>query len=137
LGVWEGGSLNFNGVFGLNPSTYYQLVAIVAILGIVITAAYVLRAVHKVFYGEYDEHKYHDMRPLLAIDKLALAGFCIVLIVIGIVPAVIAPIVESGVAPVVARLQEAQQAAQFAPDGTVSQTAIEIGRAIIARISGL
>jgi hypothetical protein len=63
---------------------------------------------------------------------LALVGFSVILIVIGIVPAVIAPIVESGVAPVVARLQEAQQAAQFAPGGTVSQTAIEIGRAIIS-----
>lgn len=137
LGVWEGGGLNFNGVFGLNPSNYYPIVAIVAVLAIVVTAAYVLRAVHKVFFGDYDEHKFHDMRPLLAIDKATLVGFCVILIVIGVVPAVVAPIVESGVAPVVARLQEAQQAAQFAPGSTVSGAAIEIGRAILARISGL
>ncbi len=134
LGVWEGSGLNFSGIFGLNPSTFYQIVAILAILGIVITAAYIFRAVHKVFFGEYDEHQYHDMRPLLAIDKVTLVGFCVILVLIGVLPAVIAPIVESGVAPIVARLQEAQQAAEFAP--TVSSTAIEIGRTLLARLTG-
>lgn len=133
LGVWEGGGLNFSGVFGLNPSTFYQIVAIIAILGIVITAAYIFRAVHKVFFGEYDEHQYHDMRPLLAIDKVTLVGFCVILVLIGILPAVIAPIVQSGVAPVVARLQEAQQAAEFAPN--VSDAAIGIGRTLLARLA--
>jgi NADH-quinone oxidoreductase subunit M len=137
LGVWQGGSLNLNGVFGLNPSTYYPIVAILSVLGVIITAAYILRAVHKVFFGEYDEHKFHDMRPLLAIDKVTLVGFCVILVLIGVLPMVIAPIVESGVAPVVARLQEAQQAAQFAPTDTLSGAAIEIGRALIAQLSGL
>jgi NADH-quinone oxidoreductase subunit M len=136
LGVWEGGNLNFNGIFGLNPSAYYPIVAIVAILGIVITAAYIFRAIHQVFYGEYDEHAHHDMRPLLAIDKVTLFGFCIILVLIGILPVVIAPIVESGVTPIVARLQAAQQAAEFAPGG-VSSTAIEIGRELITKISTL
>jgi NADH-quinone oxidoreductase subunit M len=136
LGVWEGANLNFSGIFGLNPSSYYPIVAIVAILAIVITAAYIFRAVHQVFYGEYDEHKYHDMRPLLAIDKVTLVGFCAILVLIGILPVIIAPIVESGVAPVVARLQEARQAAQFAPGG-ISTTTIEFGRELITKISAL
>ena len=77
-------------------------------LGIVITAAYILRAVHTVFFGEYDEHKWHDMKPILAVDKITLVMFVVVLIVIGVYPGIIAPIVESGVAPVIARVQEAQ-----------------------------
>jgi NADH-quinone oxidoreductase subunit M len=110
LGVWSGGTLNLpNTVWGLNPANFYPLIAILSAIGIIITAAYILRAVGKVFFGEYDEHAYHDMRPLLVIDKVTLVGFCICLIIIGVYPAVIAPIVEAGVTPVVQRLQEAQQ----------------------------
>ena len=95
---------------GLNPANYYPFVAVLAVLGIVITAAYVIRAIGRVFLGEYDEHHWHDMRPLLGIDKLALLIFVVIMIVIGLFPSVISPIVESGVTPVVARLEEAQQA---------------------------
>jgi NADH-quinone oxidoreductase subunit M len=112
MGVWQGGSLNLsNAALGLNPANYYQVVALLSVLAIVITAAYILRAVHTVFWGEYDGEKWHDMRPILPIDKLTLVMFCIILIVIGIVPSVIAPIVEAGMIPVVERVQDAQQAA--------------------------
>ncbi len=111
LGVWEGNGLSLTGTaFGLNPASFYKWVAILSAPAIVITAAYILRAVNKVFFGEYDEHKWHDMRPILAIDKVVLVGFVLVLIIIGVFPQSIVPMVESGVQPVVARLQEAQQA---------------------------
>jgi NADH-quinone oxidoreductase subunit M len=111
LGVWEGNGLSLTGTaFALNPADYYRWIAILSALAIVITAAYVLRAVGKVFFGEYDGERWHDMRPILAIDKLVLVGFVVILIVIGVYPQIIVPMVESGMQPVVARLQEAQQA---------------------------
>ena len=111
LGVWEGNGLSLTGTaFALNPASFYRWVAILSAPAIVITAAYILRAVSKVFFGEYDEHKWHDMRPILAIDKVVLVGFALILIIIGVYPQIIVPMVESGVQPVVARLQEAQQA---------------------------
>ncbi|MEJ2752087.1 MAG: NADH-quinone oxidoreductase subunit M, partial [Chloroflexota bacterium] len=76
MGVWNGTSIDLSAVFSLNPSNYYNWIALIAVLGIIITAAYILRAVHNVFFGEYDEHKWHDMRPILAIDKFALIMFC-------------------------------------------------------------
>ena len=110
MGVWGGGELNLGGtIFGLNPANYYFIVAEISVLGIIITAAYLLRAVTSVFFGEYDPHAWHDMRPILAIDKFVLVLFCGLLILIGVFPAVIAPIVEAGVRPVVVRLSEAQQ----------------------------
>ncbi len=109
MGVWDGTSIDLNAVFSLNPSSYYNWIAIIAALGIIITAAYILRAVQRVFFGEYDEDKWHDMRPLLGIDKLVLIMFSALLIIIGVVPNVLAPIVESGMLPVVARVQDAQQ----------------------------
>lgn len=109
LGVWRGGSLHLHDTFlGLDPSTYYPAIAVISALGIIITAAYILRVVGTVFFGEYDEHKWHDMRPLLVIDKVVLVTFCVCLVVIGAYPSVIAPIVQAGVDPVVHRLQEAQ-----------------------------
>ena len=97
LGLWQGGELFLKSSFlGLNPSVYYPILAVITVFGIIITAAYVLRAVGKVFFGNYDREKWHDMRPLLAIDKLTLVMFVIILIAIGVFPAVIAPIVEVG-----------------------------------------
>ncbi|RMG97684.1 MAG: NADH-quinone oxidoreductase subunit M [Chloroflexi bacterium] len=112
LGVWDGGDLNLtNTIFGLNPANYYPIIAILSALGIIVTAAYIMRAINAVFFGEYKGELWHDMRPLLAIDKFALVGFCVCLIIIGVFPSVIAPVVEAGVTPVVNRLIEAQQAA--------------------------
>jgi len=111
LGVWEGNGLSLTGTaFALNPANFYRWVAIISAPAIVITAAYILRAVSKVFFGDYDEHKWHDMRPIRAIDKVTLVGFVVILIVIGVYPQIIVPMVQSGMEPVVARLQEAQQA---------------------------
>jgi hypothetical protein len=53
------------------------------------------------------------MRPLLTVDKITLFSFSLILIVIGVFPSVIAPIVQSGVTPVVERLHDAQTAATF------------------------
>ena len=133
LGVWEGRGLDLTAVFGLNPSNYYGIVAIVAILGIVITAAYILRAIHSVFFGEYDGEKWHDMRPLRSIDKFTLIMFSVILIVIGLFPMVIAPIVESGMEPVASRLHEAQQAAQF-HGGSITGTAQQMLQIVAANV---
>ena len=111
LGLWEGNGMDFAGAFGLNPSSYYRWIAIIAIPTIVITAGYVLRAVHAVFFGEYEGSKWHDMRPILAIDKFVLIMFVFILVIIGVFPSVIVPMVESGMMPVVERLNGATEAA--------------------------
>ncbi len=133
LGVWEGRGIDLSAVFGLNPSNFYGWVAIISVLGIIITAAYILRAVQKVFFGDYEGEKWHDMRPLMAIDKFVLVAFCVILIIIGVVPAVIAPIVESGMEPVVGRLQAAQEAAQFTGGG-VTNAAQDVIRFVAANL---
>ncbi len=110
LGLWNGTSMDLsNTVLGLNPADYYNWIAILAVLGVVITAAYILRAIGRVFFGNYDEHKWHDMRPLLTIDKLVLVSFVLILVVIGLFPSTLSSIVASGMAPVVERVQVAQQ----------------------------
>ncbi|MCZ2115567.1 MAG: NADH-quinone oxidoreductase subunit M [Anaerolineae bacterium] len=136
LGVWLGRGTSLTAVFGLNPANYYAWVAIISALGIIITAAYILRAIHAVFFGEYEGDKWHDMRPLLGIDKFVLILFCVILVVIGLAPVVIAPIVESGMEPVVSRVQEAQLAAQF-HGGSVAGTAHQLFEIVTANIGRL
>jgi len=110
VGVWQGGSLDLsNTVLGLNPAKFYPAVAAISVLGIIVTAAYIMRAVGSVFFGEYDAEKWHDMRPIGKLDKITLVGFAAILILIGVLPSVIAPIVGSGIEPVIERIQEAQQ----------------------------
>jgi NADH-quinone oxidoreductase subunit M len=134
LGVWQGGSLSLGEtILGLNPADYYPFIALLAVLGIIITAAYILRAIGSVFFGEYDEHKWHDMRPLFTLDKVALVMFVIILVVLGAFPLLLAPIVESGVTAVVARLQEAQ-AAQA---GNILQTMQTAATTVVQWLGGI
>jgi NADH-quinone oxidoreductase subunit M len=117
LGVWAGGTMNLQGTFlGLNPATFYPIIALLSVLAIIITAAYILRATNTVFFGDYDAEKWHDMKPLLAIDKFTLLFFCAILVLIGIFPSIIEPIVRAGILPVVERLNEAQVAGNFLVD---------------------
>ncbi|GMT41220.1 MAG: oxidoreductase [bacterium] len=61
-------------------------VAVIAILGIVITAGLYLRAIGKVFLGEPRE-KWTDMADLNVREVLALSPLLILIVVVGVVPA--------------------------------------------------
>lgn len=82
----------------------YPLVAILAVVSIVITAAYVLRAVSGVFFGEIPENIKDHMHDVTRSEKLALGLLCLVLVGVGVFPSVMVPMVESGVAWVSALL---------------------------------
>lgn len=72
------------------------LVAVVSAIAIVITAAYIMRVVGRVFFGhmpaEFDGH----IGSITAPDKVALVVLSGILVVLGLFPAVMAPMVESG-----------------------------------------
>jgi NADH-quinone oxidoreductase subunit M len=94
MGLWSGPS---NGVL----APWYPIIAIIAIWGVVLTAAYVLRVVQQVFFGEWDPHKWHDLRPINLGDKLALVTFSLILIVVGLFPSVLMNMIEVGTKPIV------------------------------------
>ena len=68
--------------------------------GIVVTAAYVLRVVQRVFFGEFDANKYHGVGDVTALDKAAMAILSFWLILVGVYPPVMAPMVASGMEPI-------------------------------------
>ena len=97
----ENVSLNI-GVFSL--SNYYSIIALIAVLGIVITAAYVLRVTHQVFFGEFNHTLYPDVTNIAWSDRIILLLLATPLIVLGWYPNIMAPMIELGVRPVVAIL---------------------------------
>jgi NADH-quinone oxidoreductase subunit M len=72
------------------------VVAIIAILGIVITASYIMRVIRGVFFGDVPEDFEGHIVPINTFDKIALVLLSGVLILIGVYPAVMAPLIESG-----------------------------------------
>ena len=96
----------FMGVWNINSSPFNPnwpffgwvapIIAILAALSIVITASYVLRIVRKVFFGgipgEFEEH----VGDVTALDKVALVVLSAIMILIGIFPRLIVPLVETG-----------------------------------------
>jgi NADH-quinone oxidoreductase subunit M len=99
-GMWvasEEVSLNIG---GFTLTNYYSWMVILAALGIVITAAYVLRVTGSVFLGEFDEEKYPDVPPITIPERVVLLILGLPLLIIGLYPNIIAPLITVGVYPV-------------------------------------
>lgn len=72
------------------------VVALVAVLGVVITAAYILRVVGKVFFGELPA-EFEGISDIKVMDKIAIVLLSITLVGVGVFPALMSPMVQSGV----------------------------------------
>jgi len=82
----------FMGVWKTQP-----WIAIVAAISIVITAAYVLRIIGRVFFGKMPEEFVGHITKINALDKVALVLLSAILIIVGVYPSIMVPLVESGV----------------------------------------
>lgn len=81
---------------------YYALIAILAATGIVVTAAYVLRVVQRVFFGDFDEEKWHgEVGDVTVLDKAALAILVTWLVLLGVFPRIMDGMVAAGMEPIV------------------------------------
>lgn len=103
-GLWAASESITLQIGSLTLTNYYSVIVILSALAIVITAAYVLRVTGQVFFGEFDAEKYPEVGDITATDRIILLLLGVPLIVIGIYPAIIAPMVESGLRPVLAML---------------------------------
>ncbi len=72
-------------------------IAIVASISIVITASYIIRIISKVFFGQLPEELEGHIHDVTVLDKVALGVLSVILITIGVYPAIMVPLVESGV----------------------------------------
>ena len=75
----------------------HWLVAVIASISIVITAAYIMINIRKVFFSEMPENLHGHIGDVTMLDKIAITTLCLFMIVIGMFPAVMVPMVEKGV----------------------------------------
>ncbi len=73
------------------------LVAVIASVSIVITAAYIMRNIRMVFFGDMPEKFHGHISPLTALDKIAIVTLCAFMIGIGLFPRIMVPMVQTGV----------------------------------------
>ena len=73
------------------------LAAVVASISIVITAAYILLVIRRVFFGELPAEFEGHISPVKVQDKLAMVMLCTCMVVIGLFPVVMVPLVSLGV----------------------------------------
>src|SRR5260370_1927048 len=73
-GVWRGPMIDPTTLkLAYMPTfNYYAIIAIVSAIGIIVTAAYVLRVVQQVFFGEFNEQRFPGIKDVTPGDKLPL-----------------------------------------------------------------
>jgi NADH-quinone oxidoreductase subunit M len=104
MGVWQAQSAAQAGwpawFAGLVTAPwYYPALAALAAVAIVVTAAYILIATQKVFFGDLPP-AFEHVAEVPWTDKTAIVILCGLMILIGLYPAVIAPLIETGVVPI-------------------------------------
>jgi NADH-quinone oxidoreductase subunit M len=104
VGLWDGPAFSPDAGWLTDNFNYYGLIALVAVLGIIITAAYVLRVVGQVFFGDFNAERFPDVSAITIYDKVALGLLVFWLVLLGVYPRVMAPMIESGVKPIVSML---------------------------------
>ncbi len=78
------------------------LVAIVSAISIVVTAAYILLVVRRVFFGETPEPIQAGLTDISKMDKVVVVGLSFIMIALGVIPSLLVPMIESGVSRVLA-----------------------------------
>jgi NADH-quinone oxidoreductase subunit M len=73
------------------------LVAVIASVSIVITAAYIMRNIRQVFFGEIPEKFEGHLTDITILDKVAITTLCLFMIIIGLFPTFMVPLVQTGV----------------------------------------
>jgi NADH-quinone oxidoreductase subunit M len=100
-GLWDAGPNITLQIGSWTLANYYGVIAVVAVLGIIVTAAYVLRVVQQVFFGEFNRERFAGVGDVTVLDKAALVMLLAAMIILGVWPSIMAPMVESGVAPII------------------------------------
>lgn len=83
----------------------YPVVGVLGIFGAAFTAVYILRLLARVFFGPLDK-KWENLTDATRIEGLAMGSLVIVLVLVGVYPTPFTRIINSGIAPLLARIAE-------------------------------
>ncbi len=103
-GMWRASETITLNIGAFSLSNYYSVMVVIASLGIVITAAYVLRVTSQVFFGDFDREKFPDVDDITPRERFVLLFLGTPLVLLGMLPSIMAPMLEVGLRPVLAIL---------------------------------
>lgn len=103
-GMWAASQNVSLQIGGFTLTNYYSIIVIISALAIVITAAYVLRVTGTVFFGEFDAKKFPEVGDIAVTDRIILILLGAPLIILGVYPTIMAPMIETGLRPILALL---------------------------------
>jgi NADH-quinone oxidoreductase subunit M len=92
--------LVFVGSFSSTTVAGVQVYTILAVLGVVVTAGYILWVLQRVFYGPVLE-QYNGVPDADVLERVYMAAFVAVILLVGIYPAILTNVIKIGIMPVV------------------------------------
>ncbi len=92
--------LVFTGSFSSNVVTSMPLWTLLAVAGVVFAAGYILWMIQRVFYGPVQE-KFNGSADAATIDKVYIIAFVVLILLIGIYPAILTDTIKLGIQTIV------------------------------------
>jgi len=80
------------------------VLALIGAISIVITAGYIMRVIGRVFFGEMPQEFEGHITPIKLQDKVAVVLLSAILVIVGVYPRIMVPLVESGAQAVLSLL---------------------------------
>jgi NADH-quinone oxidoreductase subunit M len=85
----------------------FPLISLLAAISIPITAAYILRAVYIVFFGEVKDASFFKLPKLTWQEYTGASILAAVLLIVGLYPGILTEMIGSGVQPIAQAIQQA------------------------------
>jgi NADH-quinone oxidoreductase subunit M len=95
--------VTFVGSFSSTVVSGIQVYTILAVLGVVVAAGYILWMIQRTFYGPVLE-RYNGVKDADTMEKVYMFAFIALIMLIGIYPAILTDIIKLGVSPIVGLL---------------------------------
>ncbi len=92
--------LVFVGSFSSTIVSGIQAYTILAVLGVVITAGYILWMLQRVFYGPVLE-QYNGVNDASILERVYMFAFIAVIMLVGIYPAILTDVIKTGIMPII------------------------------------
>jgi len=92
--------LVFVGSFSSTAVAGIKVYTLLAVLGIVITAGYILWMLQRIFYGPVLE-KYNGAADAGILEKVYMVAFVAVIMLVGIYPAILTDVIKIGILPII------------------------------------
>ncbi len=91
--------ITFAGSFSSPVVNGIQVFTILAVIGVVLAAGYILWTLQRVFYGP-PQDQYNGVKDADGIERIYMFAFVILIMLVGIYPAIVTDIIKIGILPV-------------------------------------